>query len=105
MATKGSIAKQNLIDKFIAAVGEDNYVGTSDNKYYFWSTENGERIQIAVALTCPKVPMAKAGNLDFDTGRNFENIAAAPAVNNNPTTEISEAEKKNIADLLASLGL
>ena len=105
MAIKGALAKQNLIDKFIAAVGVNNYVGTADNKYYFWSSENGERMQIAVTLTNPKTPLAQAGNLDFDNGRDFSKIAAAPAVNTAPATEITEAEKKNLADLLASLGL
>ena len=63
---KGSIAKENLIKRFKAAVG-DAFIGESDKKFYFWSEENGERVQVALALTVPKVPLAaESGDLNFD---------------------------------------
>lgn len=58
---KGAIAKENLIKRFADAVGAD-YVGEFDKKYYFWSNENGERVQIAVAMTCPKNPIGGTMN-------------------------------------------
>lgn len=58
---KGAIAKENLVKRFAEAVGAD-YVGEFDKKYYFWSTENGERVQIAVAMTCPKNPIGGTMN-------------------------------------------
>ena len=65
---KGAQAKEALIKRFAAAVGAD-YCGEADKKYYFWSQENGERVQIAVSMTCPKTPVAFNGNggdLNFD---------------------------------------
>ena len=69
MAAKGSIAKDNLIKRFATAVGDD-YIGTSDDgkKFYFWSAENGEKVQVAVSMTVPKTPVAfeaKGGDINF----------------------------------------
>lgn len=55
---KGNEAKKNLINKLIAAVGPAAYLGEYDKKYYFWSEENGEPMQVAIAMTCPKNPVA-----------------------------------------------
>lgn len=67
---KGAIAKDNLIKRFITAVGDD-YVGVDDTgkKFYFWSNENGERLQVSVTLTYAKNPLAcegKGGDLNFE---------------------------------------
>jgi hypothetical protein len=65
---KGNEAKAALIKRFAAAVGSD-YLGEQDKKYYFNSKENGEVVQIAVSLTCPKTPVmfnGHGGDLNFD---------------------------------------
>lgn len=65
---KGNEAKAALIKRFAAAVGAD-YLGEQDKKYYFNSKENGETIQIAISMTCPKTPVVFNGNggdLNFD---------------------------------------
>jgi hypothetical protein len=65
---KGALAKEALIKRFATAVGND-YCGELDKKYYFWSVENGERVQIAVSMTCPKTPIefqGHGGDLNFD---------------------------------------
>lgn len=64
---KGTIAKENLLKRFATAVGED-YICEKDKKYYFWSTENGERVQVAISMTVPKTQVectAPGGDLDF----------------------------------------
>ena len=53
---KGSIAKENLLKRFATAVGED-YICEKDKKFYFWSTENGERVQVAISTPVPKTPV------------------------------------------------
>lgn len=63
---KGAEAKANFIQRIKTALGAD-YIGEVDKKYYVWSTENGERVQLAIALTCPKTPVATE-----QTGLNFE---------------------------------
>lgn len=101
MAAKGSIAKDNLINKFISILGED-YIGCFDKKYYFWSNENGERVQVCVSMTCPKTPVGTTnvvnGELDFS-----DNIVAPPSTFE--PAQISDQEKENIKQLMEKLGL
>lgn len=112
MAAKGTEAKEKLIKSFIEASG-DNYIGISDKKYYFWSFENGEKVQVAVSLTCPKtpveigdsIPIAKPSFSDgFDWGEESGD-GAVNAIASPKTTEVSEEEKANIALLMEKLGL
>ena len=49
----GNEAKEKIINKIIAAL-QDSYIACHDKKYYFWSEENGQKVQIAITLTCPK---------------------------------------------------
>jgi len=92
---KGSIAKGNLIKRFADAVGAD-YVGEYDKKWYFWSTENGERVQVAVSLTCPKTPVGESNVNTF--GGEEVAPAAAPAT-------MSESEQAQLDKLMVELGL
>ena len=100
---KGNIAKDKVIEK-IAQVFGQNYIGIYDKKVYVWSEENGEKIQIAISLTCPKVQVGAV-----DSGNNaldFENMGATIAA---PTefqpAEISDQERENVAELMRKLGL
>ena len=102
---KGAVAKQAVINRIAEAFGTD-FIGEVDQKVYVWATENGERVQIAMALTCPKTPVetSDAGGGDW----NFEDAPAATGTVATPVktaAEISEAEKKNIADLMSRLCL
>lgn len=105
---KGTIAKEAVVRKIAAAFGED-YIGEYDKKYYVWANENGERVQIAVSLTCPKTPIEVATNIAEDGGDwDFTDDGpktGAVAVTNAAPAEITEQEKQNIADLMARLGL
>lgn len=94
---KGSIAKENLLKRFATAVGED-YICEKDKKFYFWSTENGERVQVAISMTVPKTPVecnAPGGDLNFDTE------APTPA----KPVEMGEDEKATLSRLMEELGL
>ena len=60
-------------------------------------------------MTCPKVPVG-AETIDFKAepgdSLNFEDMSEAPIMGGAATSaEISETEKKNIAELMARLGL
>ena len=95
---KGAIAKDNLIKRFITALGED-YVGVDETgkKFYFWSTENGERMQVYVSLTYAKNPLiCKASGGDL----NFEEVPKIPV-----KAEMQEDEKATLERLMAELGL
>ena len=105
---KGNEAKEKLINKIINALG-NSYQGTYDKKYYFAEQENGEQIQIAISLTCPKIPIEfdnsvqiNSGDWDFSDNPKVNNTVA---VANAGPAEITEEEKQNIANLLSKLGL
>lgn len=95
---RGAIGKQNVTQKIAEIFGAD-YIGEYDKKLYVWTQENGERIQIAISLTCPKNFVGdtnSGGDLNFDTETP---IASAP------TAEITQEERKTVEDLMARLGL
>ena len=99
---KGQIAKDYVAKKLAEAFGE-HYLGEGDKKYYVEAPENGEMVQIAIAMTCPKNPVAvsgapvvRSGGIDFEA----EPVLTAPK-----TTEVSEEERQTIADMMRRLGL
>ncbi len=58
---KGTIAKTNLLERFKAALGKDFAGMDSDGKKaYFWSNENGEKVQVCITMTVPKTPVMAA---------------------------------------------
>ena len=60
-------------------------------------------VQIAISLTCPKVPLGTNTSTD---GLDFENMTAAPGQNFEfKPAEITQEETENIRKLIAELGL
>ena len=98
---KGAQAKEALIKRFATAVGAD-YCGEVDKKYYFWSVENGERVQIAVSMTCPKTPVVFNGN---GGDLNFEEAPALPAANASSPVDMDADEKATLERLMKELDL
>ena len=105
---KGSIAKESVIKKIAHEFGAD-FIGEYDKKIYVWANDGGERVQIAISLTCPKNPIEIAANVDTDGGDwDFSDDAPTNtkvAVANAAPAEITAEEKANIAELMAKLGL
>jgi hypothetical protein len=103
---KGAIGKQNVIKKIQEVFGAD-FIGEIDKKIYVWTQENGERIQIAMSLTCPKTPVSVSNHIPtFGGGFDFEAADAAIAVSETTTSvEITDEERQTVADLMARLGL
>ena len=102
---KGTIGKQNVINKIQQAFGAD-FIGEYDKKIYVWTQENGERIQIALSLTCPKVQVEisntyTTGDLNFEDDSPSTVVAAGgfqPA-------DITDEERARVNDLMSKLGL
>lgn len=99
---KGAEAKANVTQRLAAAFGSD-FIGEFDKKVYVWSTEGGERVQVALAMTCPKVPV---GTINQSATQDFENPTVASAA---PTSfepaEFTATERKTVEDLMKQLGL
>ena len=103
---KGAEAKAYVAQKLAEVFGAD-YIGEVDKKYYVWSVENGEKVQVALAMTCPKTPVGTVvvSTGSRDGGMDFENMTVSTVATGFQPAEITETEKKNIADLMAKLGL
>lgn len=105
---RGANAKIQVENIIKEAFGE-NFAGIADKKLYVWADDGGERVQIAIAMTCPKT------NVDFgDNAGGF--IEAGPATGAvgsyvgkratiEPIVEMTPEEQENIATLIAKLGL
>lgn len=101
---RGAIAKQNVVRKIMEAFSAD-YVGENASKHYVWASDGGEKVQIAISLTCPKVPL---GTVDmssaFGDGIDFEAAPVVAQATFEPA-EITQEEQDNLATLLERLGL
>lgn len=97
---KGANAKNVVINKIATAFGTD-YIGEVDKKVYVWADDGGEKVQIAIALTCPKTQVAAAPvvNNDWD----FEDGPASAG--QQTKLEITDEEKARIVDMMSRLGL
>lgn len=93
---RGSIAKTNLLEKFKAALGQD-FVGMDSDgkKAYFWSTENGEKMQVCITMTVPKTPLAT------DSMPKEMVFGDGPV----PVSPISEDEQETLDRLMKELNL
>lgn len=102
---RGNIAKQEVINKIKAAFG-DRFIGEYDKKIYIWAQENGEQVQIAISLTCPKVAVeVSAAPITGDF--NFEDDApnVVVAAGGYQPAEITDDERDRVRDLMRTLGL
>lgn len=105
---RGSNAKIAVQNKIAMAFGAD-YIGEQDKKIYVWADDGGERVQIAIAMTCPKNPIAVENEAvhtawDWsDDNTTPERGMRAEAIK--PKVEITDEEKARIADMMERLNL
>lgn len=102
---RGAIAKEAVVNKIKAAFGAD-FIGEYDKKYYVWAQENGERVQIAISLTCPKVavevnPTMQTGDFNFEDDAPTTVVAATTF----QPAEITQDERDRVVELMKALGL
>ena len=101
---KGTNAKNAVINKIAMAFGTD-YIGEIDKKVYVWAEDGGEKVQIAIALTCPKNPVETGGVSTAPvSGWDFSDnvVTASTPVSK---AEITPEEQARIADMMSRLGL
>lgn len=109
MAIKGQLSKENLMNELLNYFGDRAFRYDKDIRVNI--IEEGQSVQIKMSFTVSKVAVEPNGDVALPGADNtignrieFEDVAAAaPEVPKvvEPTAE----EKKNIADLLASIGL
>lgn len=103
MAVRGTEAKSQVKIKIAEAFGED-YIGEHGGKLYVWADDGGNKVQIAISLTCPK---NEVGNIKLgaDGGIDFTSPTVLTGPKTSEPAEITQEEQQNIADLIAALGL
>ncbi len=92
---KGNIAKEQVTKTIIGAFG-DSFIGVVDKKIYVESVENGEIVQVAISLTCPKTPISK------------DEVSVTTEVSNGKIltpVDISQEDKEKIKQLKEMLGV
>lgn len=99
--SKGQRAKEAVEKKIIETFGSD-YAGTFDKKIYLWANDGGQRIQVCLAMTCPKVFRGVEETQPTELNFEDDNAFAAAA---SSKTEITPEEKETLQELMARLGL
>lgn len=96
---RGSIAKNSVEQKIIEAFGTD-FVGIADKKLYVWADDGGEKVQIAISMTCPKVNLETTPSEETPTNSFIEGV-----IPKTPVVEMTPEEEANIQNLLKRLNL
>lgn len=105
MAARGTTAKINVENKLKETFGND-FVGIYDKKIYVWADDGGEKVQIAISLTCPKNEVGQV-NLTSAAGggHDFSDPTIVTAPKTTEPAEITKEEEQTIEQLIAALGL
>lgn len=96
---KGAIAKQVVEDKLREVFGKD-FLGIADKKVYVQAEEDGQMVQVAITMTCPKTPFITDGATadGFPEGNFADPTEYKPA-------EITSDELDNVRKMIKELGL
>ena len=104
MAAKGAIAKQEIAQKILKTF-EGSFLYNDGKEIRINTVEDGNIVQIKVALTCAKVPV-EGGFVPPEAAKKAEILDfSAPAAKVEVPAEPSEDEKARLATLLDKLGL
>lgn len=104
--SKGSAAKA-YVEAAIKESFKENYIGTDGKKYYVMAPENGEMLQIAITLSCPKTPYAPNGSTIVNESTSFDwgESSIVPNKVSSEPLEITADEQNTLNKLLESLAL
>ena len=101
---RGSEAKAKIAKKIIECFGQEHVI-ESGGKLYINTTENGEKIQICLAMTCPKTMVGEDAPVAApSTGNAFDNFLTSNTEPFKPA-EITQEERDTVRDLMTKLGL
>lgn len=107
---KGSAAKQEVMATILEAFGDNAFLYNAGKEIRVNCKENGEPVQIKLALTAAKVAVEPGDDVVLPGAGLVKNDASPfpePLVNKavDMRIEASDDEKANVAALMASLGL
>jgi uncharacterized protein YtpQ (UPF0354 family) len=96
---KGAVSKTNIINKIMEVYPDAFLVDGKELRIPM--REDGEEVQIKVSLTCAKTNVSAEGEAIIPKEVNYTDETIAQKMNTEPTEE----EKKQVADILAAMGL
>ena len=101
---KGTKAKENVTNIIINALGS-SFIAISDKKIYTWAEdEKGEKVQIAISMTMPKVQVNAGAPTTAPTNWGGGSISAEEKPQVTPT-ELSPEDKAKVQELMEKLGV
>lgn len=100
MAVKGTVLKKEITDK-ILEVFPGSFLYNDGKEIRIPGMEEGQLIQVKVALTCAKTNVEQNGENALPGELNTD----IPENKVQTTVEVSQEEKDNVKKLMASLGL
>lgn len=107
---RGAQAKADISAKIIETFGQDKVI-QSGGKLYINTVENGEKIQICIALTCPKTMVGveqenAVASVSAFSGNAFDSFGAPPVVAEPyKPAEITPEERDTVRAMMERLGL
>ena len=107
MAIKGTESKSLVVKKILETFPEA-FLYNNDKEIRIPFTEQGEQVEIKVALSCAKTPVREAAVYDWSTNSSAatsKESAPTPTPTPQPQTQISEEDRQKVAELMAKLGL
>ena len=101
MAARGSESKNIIIAKLL-----ETFAGSFiyDKNVIIPMVENGENLQIKIALTCAKTNV-ESGMDNAIPGAEIATTTTPKAIDNHGVAEVTEEEKQNVLKAMAALGL
>ena len=102
MAARGSESKNIITAKLL-----ETFAGSFiyDKNVIIPMVENGENLQIKIALTCAKTNV-ESGMDNAIPGAEMSSTTVAPkAIDNHGVAEVTEEEKQNVLKAMKALGL
>ena len=101
MAARGSESKNIIIAKLL-----ETFAGSFiyDKNVIIPMVENGESLQIKIALTCAKTNV-ESGMDNAIPGAEISTMATPKAIDNHGVAEVTEEEKQNVLKAMKALGL
>lgn len=101
MAARGSESKNIITAKLL-----ETFAGSFiyDKNIIIPMVENGESLQIKIALTCAKTNV-ESGMDNAIPGAEITTTATSKAIDNHGVAEVTEEEKQNVLKAMKALGL
>ena len=101
---KGALAKQRIFEKILETF-EGSFMYNNGKELRIPFDEEGNLVQIKVALTCAKDNVSPEGDVVKVAAAASEPVSTSAFPEPHKMVEPSEEEKKNVEDLLKALNL